>query len=198
MRALSYPEMIHGAIEHSISYSEHRNLWRIDKLNGYYNLLILSEKLPDLQSIHDQFGIEDRLPESRDYDKLLQNIEDNQVFRFRLKANPVKSSAVDSNGGRGKIYAHVSTEQIAKWLLDRSSSNGFFLDRNGFKVMDCRWYRFMKSSRDNTARNNVTIKTATFEGILKVSNSKLFMEALMNGIGRGKAYGCGLMTIMKK
>lgn len=36
----------------------------------------------------------------------------------------------------------------------------------------------------------------TYEGILKVCDEEKFKELLVAGIGRGKAYGMGLLTIV--
>jgi CRISPR system Cascade subunit CasE len=36
---------------------------------------------------------------------------------------------------------------------------------------------------------------AVFEGVLQISDESLFKAALTNGIGRAKAYGCGLLTL---
>ena len=37
----------------------------------------------------------------------------------------------------------------------------------------------------------------TYEGLLTVTDVQAFREALTNGIGRGKAYGMGLLTVMR-
>ena len=39
--------------------------------------------------------------------------------------------------------------------------------------------------------------TPSFEGLLRVTDAALFREALTRGIGRGKAYGLGLLTLMR-
>jgi CRISPR system Cascade subunit CasE len=38
--------------------------------------------------------------------------------------------------------------------------------------------------------------SVTFEGTLTVTDAEKFVEALKSGIGREKAYGHGMMTIM--
>ncbi|MEI3281846.1 MAG: type I-E CRISPR-associated protein Cas6/Cse3/CasE [Enterocloster sp.] len=45
-------------------------------------------------------------------------------------------------------------------------------------------------------KNRVSIKGVTYEGILKVCDEDKFKELLVTGIGRGKAYGMGLLTIV--
>lgn len=37
----------------------------------------------------------------------------------------------------------------------------------------------------------------TFEGVLTITEAELFRKALIDGIGRAKAYGCGLMTLAR-
>ena len=43
----------------------------------------------------------------------------------------------------------------------------------------------------------MTLLTVTYEGVLEVTDAAAFREALTNGIGRGKAYGMGMMTVMR-
>ena len=43
----------------------------------------------------------------------------------------------------------------------------------------------------------MTLGVATFEGVLEVTDPDALRRALTHGIGRGKAYGCGLMTLAR-
>ena len=38
----------------------------------------------------------------------------------------------------------------------------------------------------------------TYEGVLQVTDAEAFCRLLTNGIGRGKAYGLGLMTVLQR
>jgi CRISPR system Cascade subunit CasE len=44
-------------------------------------------------------------------------------------------------------------------------------------------------------QRQVTVATATFEGVLRIDDPATFRTVLTNGIGHAKAYGCGLMTL---
>lgn len=58
------------------------------------------------------------------------------------------------------------------------------------------WFR--TSGADFQKDNRVvTLLSVTFEGLLEVTDEELFKNMLINGIGRGKAYGMGLMTVMR-
>lgn len=39
--------------------------------------------------------------------------------------------------------------------------------------------------------------SVTYEGILKVTDAEKFQKILIEGIGRGKAFGMGMLTIAK-
>jgi CRISPR system Cascade subunit CasE len=41
----------------------------------------------------------------------------------------------------------------------------------------------------------ITLGIAAFEGTLAVGNAELLTTAMKAGIGRAKAYGCGLLTL---
>ena len=43
----------------------------------------------------------------------------------------------------------------------------------------------------------VKLLGVTYEGLLTVTDAEKFREALTGGIGRGKAYGLGLLTVVR-
>ena len=192
MMALTSPNLFHGAIEAAFSEPQ-RKLWRIDRLHGKVYLLLLSESKPDLGSAVRQFGTENGW-DSRDYAPFIENIRTGDRRRFRVTANPVimKSAGI---GERGPILAHVTSAQQEKWLLDRAEKHGFSLAPNDFSVVYDRWYHFRKGTDGGRF---VTFRAVTFEGVLTVTDEDLFRQMMINGLGREKAYGCGLFTVMGK
>lgn len=199
IRALSSPSIFHGAIESSFAGERMRNLWRIDKLNGQMYLLLLSTAEPDLQSFCEQFGIDGCIAETKNYDGLLEKIKNGDRWRFRLTANPTKAQRVDSGRGRVKACAVINEEK--DWLLAKAGKNGFNIESDSFDVTESSWQVFYKKDQKESAslknRNaRVSLRKVTYEGILEISDAELFKQALVNGIGRGKAYGMGLLTVM--
>ncbi len=200
MVALTSPQKIHGAVESSFPSATEkvgRNLWRIDRLGNDLYLLVLSGRKPDFSHIVEQFGWpgSEQGWESKDYTQLLDRIKAGQYWKFRLRANPVhsvkRSDDLDNQRKRGKVYAHVTVEQQEKWLLDRASKYGFNLQKGSFIVVQQEIKKFWRQGKP------VTLGIATFEGILQVKDADLFRQTLTKGIGRAKAYGCGLLTIAR-
>lgn len=188
MKALVSPSLFHGAIENAFEGARARRLWRIDDLNGKKYILILSESVPDLKDFANQFGYGDEY-ETKDYSPLLDRIANGGKWQFRLTANPVVSKS------HGKILAHITPEFQKKWLDSRAEKLGFHLEEDEFQTVQSKWYDFYK--KDVTGTSQIRLLSVTFEGILTVTDAEKFKETLCRGIGREKAYGQGMLTIVK-
>lgn len=194
LQALAVPNLFHGAVESSFQEEERaRNLWRIDRIGGRWYLLIQSPKVPDLSQLVHQFGREpfDPSKATKNYDHYLNRIETGEVMRFRLTANPTTSVSCKGQD-RGKIMAHITPEYQKKWLEGKQEACGFRLDENDFDVSEKQWYHFRKK-----AGMEVTLLAVSFEGVLKLEDAEIFRKTLISGIGREKAYGMGLMTVIR-
>lgn len=189
--ALANPQRFHGAVEQAFPGECRRRLWRLDPLGEKLYLMILSEDTPDLSAIEEQFGAGEP-GETKSYGPLLERILPGSVWRFRLAANPT-TSKVPSSGPleRGKVQAHVTPEFQEGWLRARAEKHGFRL--KSLQVTGSRWLRFQKGQQ----RRPVTLLSVVYEGILEVTDPVLFRQVLTEGIGRGKAYGQGLLTVTR-
>jgi CRISPR system Cascade subunit CasE len=205
-QALAYPQMLHAAVlnsfppgvKESADSRSGRILWRADYFGDSTWLYVLSETKPDFNHIIEQFG----WPESEqrwdcgDYTPLLNRIEPGQIWTFRLHANPVRTV-------KDKHYAHVTVEQQKNWLIARAARNGFSIPEiesaeesyPTLEVIYRNTLRFKKTASDNAL---VTLAVATFQGQLRVEDADIFRAALCTGIGRARAYGCGLLTLAKE
>lgn len=192
--ALSNPNRFHGAIEKSRSVEGERILWRIDELRGKKYLMILSPSTVDSQLLANQFGYPGESPQQKNYDPLLERITQGSVWNFRLTANPTFSSPADRKDpqGRGKVKGEISTTVQLKWLERKAEANGFSLKPDQFGVVGSRWVTFKKQAE----RRKVSLTQVTYEGVLTVTDPELFKKALVDWIGRGKAYGMGLLTVV--
>jgi CRISPR system Cascade subunit CasE len=77
--------------------------------------------------------------------------------------------------------------------MERAESLGFLLEDNTYDVVNSSWLRFRKSGG-----SFVSFCAATFEGNLTVVDQDKYRDVLVSGIGREKAYGCGLLTIAQR
>ncbi|WP_186779842.1 type I-E CRISPR-associated protein Cas6/Cse3/CasE [Streptomyces salinarius] len=158
--------------------------------------------------------------QTRPYAPLLDRLTAGGRWAFRLTANPVHTVR-RKEGEPRKLTAHLTPVHQMGWLLDeeRQKRLGFrvsekpadrrilpegtthqkrphFGDRYELAIRDSRSLAFDKS-RDSGSRRDkpVTFVTVTFEGRLEVTDPEALRRALTQGIGRARAYGCGLLTL---
>ena len=77
--------------------------------------------------------------------------------------------------------------------MERCEKNGFLV-KEDFIVLESKWQKFYKGTERKRA---VILLSVTYEGILKVTDAEKFQKILIEGIGRGKAFGMGMLTIAK-
>lgn len=192
--ALSSLSKFHGAIEEAFDHQlgeRDRKLWRLDKLGDNIYLMLLSREVPRFEGFVRQFGgsLADCI--TKDYDILLRRIEEDSWWQFRLVANPTICK-FSNKGERGKRMAVVSTKLQKEWLLKQAGKNGFWLDESMVEIVESKWIVFNKKGE-----HTVRALSVTYEGRLQVKDVERFRNALTQGIGREKAYGMGMITIMK-
>lgn len=195
IKDLSHLGAFHNWVEQSFpseikANNRTRKLWRIDKLNGKDYLLIVSPNKPKIDML-ERYGVIGS-GQCKEYSKFLSEIEDGMEARFRVILNPVVSIS-DRSRARGRVVPHVTAGQQLKFLKDRSVKNGFSLIEGEYFIQE-RNYEPLKQSN----KKNINIIKVSYEGILTIENRDQMIETLTKGIGKKKAYGCGMMTIIPK
>lgn len=200
-RLLASPQRVHAAVMAAFPPSDtsDRVLWRIDTRDHRTDLLVVSCHRPDLTHLVEQAGWPTTQTwETREYSPFLDRLATGQRWAFRLTANPVRN--LPSDEGRGQVKAHVTAAQQQEWFLRRTSQLGIQVPTSSLGVpemvvRDRRTARFER--REEAAGREVTVAMATFDGLLDVVAPDLLRQALTAGIGRAKAYGCGLLTLAR-
>ena len=189
-QALSQPKLFHGAIEETFKPKKYRNLWRIDSIGGKDYLMILSPEYSDFKNLIDQFGYKEFPAETKKYESFLDGLKEGEKWNFRIIANPTKDL---SSASKRKTIPLASIEDQKNWLIQKGEKNGFLITENDFDVFKKQTFEFRKLKEKS--KRKVTLFAVTYEGVLKIQDIDLFKKALYQGIGRGKAYGLGMLTI---
>lgn len=192
VRDLTDLSAYHAWVEQSFpsEIQEHvrsRKLWRIDKLDGKEYLLVVSEQEPDLHLL-EKYGISGSA-ESKDYDPFLKSLKDGMHCRFRAVLNPVVS-VPQQNTKRGRVMPEVTVSYQQKYLLDRAERNGFSLSNEDFVITERGYENWHKG------KEHIRLCKAAYEGRLTITDADLMRKTLIHGIGRKKAYGFGMMTVI--
>ena len=105
----------------------------------------------------------------------------------------------------------MTTAQQTAWLLEKAPRHGFEIRHSAVDapgvdaeepvsevvVSQRDDVRFGRTDNGTGTRRTVTLRQAQFDGVLRVTGVELLRSALIGGIGRGKAYGCGLLTLQR-
>jgi CRISPR system Cascade subunit CasE len=194
MRDLSHLGAFHNWVEGSFPNEKDagirtRKLWRVDSISGKYFLLLVSEDKPDLKCL-ERYGISGSA-ETKSYDGFLQLLESGKQMKFRVALNPVKSVKDENFSKRGRVYPLLNDGDLMKFLLERSDKNGFHTDEDKFMIVE-KGFEVLK--KHNKAP--LKLRKAVYEGELIISDIDAFRLTLTRGIGKKKAYGFGMMTVI--
>lgn len=184
-------------------------LYRVEQPEGTptVRLLVQSQQLPDwsifparmLGPGPDQRGN----PAVRSILDEIGQVQPGMQLRFRLRANPTKrvsknNSEQDSKWHGKRIELRREPEQL-NWLERKAQQSGFRLLQAQIgedTITDVQIGQAAKQrGRDLHSGHRMRFGVALFEGRLEVSDSSQFLAALQQGIGSGKAYGFGLLSI---
>lgn len=202
------------------TYREHQALWRLFEANpdasrdflyrqvienGRVKYYVLSKREPV-----DRSGMW-LVDTPKRYDPKL---EEGQRLFFTLRVNPVVTVAT----AEGKKLRHdvvmnakkqmkfdalppadrpmlqqLVQDSCMPWLQMRSELNGFSIEPNLVTVDGYQQHESFAKQQKRPVRYS----TVDFQGILTITDPDRFRSALFSGIGKAKAFGCGLMLIRR-
>ena len=120
-----------------------------------------------------------------------------QRLRFRLIANPTRRLSKGSLGPDGRPVEKgigkrvpVPADRLLEWLSCRAEKAGFSLESDSVSLSP--GYAYLNKSRNG---DRVRLRSVRYDGLLSVTDPARFREALAQGIGPGKAFGFGLLSV---
>ncbi|WP_218080944.1 type I-E CRISPR-associated protein Cas6/Cse3/CasE [Anthocerotibacter panamensis] len=117
---------------------------------------------------------------------MLDGLNVGKTLRFRLKANPSKRESKTT-----KLIPLTAYEDQITWLERQGASHGF--EVRGVEVMPTPDLYGRKS----TSSAPIKIFSILYQGVLEIKKKDTFILGLQQGIGRGRSYGCGLLSLMR-
>ena len=135
--------------------------------------------------------LSDRAPRIPEFGELcIKKIPDSFLlhddYTFEVVVNPVyKASKTE------KRLPVKGREAISEWFVKRAESSwGFSVAAEGLEVKQVRVQQFEKKGC------RVTLQQALIKGRLHVTDREKFRSSFERGIGKGRAFGCGLLQIV--
>ncbi len=142
---------------------------------------------------------------TRDMIPMLTALRLGLPVRYRFLGNTVRRCGRNSTAGSWKQAIPLSDEDAVQWWADRAPAAGLALHSLLSSASDPLTAYHAHTSRMDvkTARTSrgqdkdirVPYAATLFEGVATVRDPAVLRAALLAGIGRGKSYGCGLLSL---
>ncbi|MDP3283663.1 MAG: type I-E CRISPR-associated protein Cas6/Cse3/CasE, partial [Desulfobacterales bacterium] len=175
-------------------------LWRLEPETdnkGFPRILVQSRTIPDWTGIGVKGWLAEVDPPINLIEQLkLDSLKIGQRFRFRLRANPCVTK-------EGKRLGLLKLEEQEKWIERKSKRHGFALPplvhfdlaESSHERVDVQISNELMLRGHQHSGNGIRIFSVLYDGILTVTESNSFRDALQKGIGHGKAMGLGLLSV---
>ena len=184
--------------------------YRVENLhdNRYKKILVQSiiEPKPCIEGQEATFLEENLyLAQTKNFEKSLADLQSGQKLQFFVRAYPskrLKKEGKSTNRGnvrvplRKDLKNKLTKDQVMLEWLKKVMEKENCLSVKYCQIIDSFPLRFRKNK--NGQHYYGTIYNASFKGYLIVNKPKQFIENIMlRGIGPGKAFGCGMLSIAK-
>ena len=116
--------------------------------------------------------------------------EPGEFLSFSLLAEPMESLTVQ--GGRSHRQPIREPDQKLFWLERQAEGSGFAIE--SIRLARKETIPFAHYAKQEGSGNCI-LHPVEFRGRLKVTDAEAFRKACLHGIGRGKAYGLGLLLL---
>jgi len=190
------PEDFGGGQVHIDRRTGNGFLFRIDvQLGGTVVILVSSAIRPNWDyAFHNAGHFLAAPPQIKEYNP---SFKKGQFFKFRLTANPTRrctKNSKDSNGNPvnpqyiGKRIP-VPFDMLKEWLIVRGKKGGFAI--HDTVVQSGYIYIYKQDDKPESKR----LLSVRFDGMLTVTDPDQFRKTIVAGIGSGKAFGFGLLSI---
>lgn len=214
-RLITNRQRMHAAVLGGIAVqlAKERILWRLDTAQHSSHVLVLTQSRPNWDHLVEQAGwpgADGGSAKIADYSPILAMLVKGRRFSFRATLNTVSSShspkspssaqkrQLETPSGRAVHLGERSAPNQLSWFLRRAADGH---DQWGFTVgsSEAPAARIVERGHERFSRRRgqppVSLDIATFEGELEVTEPVVMTRTLLAGIGKAKAYGCGLVTL---
>ncbi|GIG69238.1 type I-E CRISPR-associated protein Cas6/Cse3/CasE [Phytomonospora endophytica] len=157
-------------------------LYRIETTPDGVRLLVQTREEPRIEQLPDGYGTS----ETHDLQPQLDALTAGMSLDYRIAANATKRLATVYGAKAGKLTM-LSGEEAEDWWRQRAEANGLHVET----LTSAR----QESARSGDQRRPIKHTITRFDGSATVTDPDLLRTAVEDGIGRAKAYGCGLLSL---
>lgn len=156
-------------------------------------LLVQSRVAPDPRRLPREYAE----AQIKDMHALLTALRPGLSVRYRLLGNAVRRCGRNSTVGRWKQAVPLRGGEADRWWAERATTAGLtphtVLSEPSEPLTT--WHVPDTGRTGANDRVRVPHQATWFEGFATVHDAEALRHALLHGIGRGKSYGCGLLSL---
>lgn len=191
----------------------------VDQRQQKLTLLVQASLKPDWSRLPSDYLLltDEENPACKPIHETYSRLDAGQHLTFRVRANPtrrVSSKNEKEASWQGKRVEIRDEEQQIAWLQRKGRDAGFKLASvrinhavpNVNPAPQGKLFGYRRNSQETSAdptsevsgsNRRMSFGSVLFEGELIVTDTDAFREVLVKGIGSGKAYGFGLLSIAR-
>ncbi|WP_419944713.1 type I-E CRISPR-associated protein Cas6/Cse3/CasE [Candidatus Poriferisodalis sp.] len=156
-------------------------LWRIEPGDAP-TILMQSEAEPWFDDLPDDYAdIQERL-----IDKHLESLQDGMAVNYRVVLNPARNTRT---GGINKRIV-IPAQDRPKWVAGRIANAGL-------AALSAPTITGMADRHIRRGKQRVPVYSVRVDGTAQVSDAESLRAAMRAGIGHARAWGCGLLTVLR-
>jgi len=159
-----------------------------DPLNEGIPVLVQSSLPPDWMPLEIRTGYLLQSPVLKKEMDISSSL--NGFYKFYLRANPTRRISQS-----GKLICLQKDDQLLEWLVEKGKHYGFEFKKEDLLI--CKMPACVMHKPQDGKKFRIEIQAVDFSGQLKVTEKIPFSLALQNGIGRGRSFGCGLLSLAR-
>lgn len=193
---ITNPYSVHTLVSsiHGQKESAGRILWRLDEpivrmaLHPKMTLLIQASFQPDLEALRQNrlFPVGASI-EAKEVDL---RFSPGQLLRFQLRANPTRKSP-QAGKKQGKRIPILDIGGLEAWFARKAEQGGF--EGSLMEIQSEGPREFVR--RGGKGPTNGMFHSIVFQGSLRVLDGERFRACVETGIGSGKGFGFGLLSL---
>ncbi len=208
----------------SNTYKEHQILWKLFDTDPTAKRDFIYRYEPQ-RNTPAYYMVSKRKPVDNDHVWKIETknyapiITTGQHFAFILRVNPVitkhgkhHDAVMHEKHRMGyknmEVQLRPSSQEIVetaglKWLTSRAEHSGFSIKDSAIRIDGYQPHTSgikgggIKSKGSKRGKKEIRYSTMDYRGVLTVTDPEKFNKTLMQGTGKAKAFGCGLMLIRR-
>lgn len=191
-------------------YALHQLIWNLFPNDGSKKRDFLFRKIDRSEDMGFYILSKDEPKESQSLHVLSKpftpKLKEDQKLSFSIIVNPVKTV----NGKKHDVWIHakkraqkdgvaknelvsIGENAVKKWFEHKGSQHGYSVDLDNMIVNGYMQHKMYAGKHSK----HIQYSSAHIEGVLTVTDPDKFITMLHNGMGKSKAFGCGLMMVKK-